>query len=102
MGVKKFNRLESAQKIHVSRGGCVMHVHQFLVVINFYFLSTCGSWLISSMRSSKRMHIIAMGVLILAMKVLARISLQVAVLSLILDQLPEPEILPELTSSFKT
>ena len=35
MGVKKFNRLESAQKIHVSRGGCVMHVQQFLVVISW-------------------------------------------------------------------
>ena len=29
MGVKKFNCLESAQKIHVSRGGCNMHLHQF-------------------------------------------------------------------------
>ena len=27
--VEKFNRSESAQKIHASRNGCVMHVHQF-------------------------------------------------------------------------
>ena len=47
------------------------------------------------MRSSKTKHIIAMEVLITAMKALARLSLQVAVLSLLLDQLPE------LASSFK-
>ena len=27
--VEKFNRSESAQKIHASRGGCNMHVYQF-------------------------------------------------------------------------
>ena len=27
--VEKFNRLESAQKIHASRGQCHVHVHQF-------------------------------------------------------------------------
>ena len=25
--IKKFNRSESAQKIHASRNGCIMHVH---------------------------------------------------------------------------
>ena len=29
MYIKKFNLSESAQKIHASRYGCVMHVHQF-------------------------------------------------------------------------
>ena len=29
MGVKKFNQSELIQKIHASRDGCVMHVHQF-------------------------------------------------------------------------
>ena len=27
--VEKFNQLESAQKIHASRGQCHVHVHQF-------------------------------------------------------------------------
>ena len=29
MVVKKFNRSESAQKIHANRDGCHMHAHQF-------------------------------------------------------------------------
>ena len=29
MVIEKFNRLESAQKIHASRGQCHVHVHQF-------------------------------------------------------------------------
>ena len=29
MVIKNFNRSESAQKIHVSRGQCHMHLHQF-------------------------------------------------------------------------
>ena len=32
MIIKKFNRLELAQKIHACRYGCVMHVHQFWCV----------------------------------------------------------------------
>ena len=27
--IKKFNHLESAKKIHASRGSCHMHAHQF-------------------------------------------------------------------------
>ena len=29
MVIKKFNHLESAQKIHASRGQCIVHAHQF-------------------------------------------------------------------------
>ena len=29
MDIKKFNHLESAKKIHASRGSCHMHAHQF-------------------------------------------------------------------------
>ena len=29
--VEKFNRSESAQKIHARRGQCLVHLHQFLV-----------------------------------------------------------------------
>ena len=29
MVIKKFNHLESARKIHASRGSCHMHAHQF-------------------------------------------------------------------------
>ena len=29
MVIEKFNQLESAQKIHASRGQCHVHVHQF-------------------------------------------------------------------------
>ena len=31
MVVKKYNWIESTQKIHASRGGCEMHANQFLV-----------------------------------------------------------------------
>ena len=29
MAIKKFNHLESAKKIHASRGSCHMHAHHF-------------------------------------------------------------------------
>ena len=31
MVIKKFNRLELAQKNHASRGQCIEHAHQFLM-----------------------------------------------------------------------
>ena len=39
MVIKKFNQLETAQKIHASRGRCVMHVYQFWWVWPFWFWS---------------------------------------------------------------
>ena len=30
MVIKKFNHLESAQKIHASRGQCIVHAHQLV------------------------------------------------------------------------
>ena len=46
MGVKKLNRLESAQKFHASRGGCVMHVHQLWWAWLLWF-QNYGSFLIA-------------------------------------------------------
>ena len=37
MVIEKFNRSESAQKIHASRGQCHVHVHQFWWAWSFRF-----------------------------------------------------------------
>ena len=42
MVIKKFNHLESAQKIHASRGQCIVHAQQFLMsVLPFQFRRYC-------------------------------------------------------------
>ena len=41
MVIKKFNLLASTQKIHASRGGCVMHAHYFLWVWPLWFRRYC-------------------------------------------------------------
>ena len=41
-GVKKFDQLELAQKIHVSRSGCVMRVYQFWLAWPLWFRRFCS------------------------------------------------------------
>ena len=41
MVIKKFNRLESAQKLCASRDWCHMHAHQFWWAWNFLFRALC-------------------------------------------------------------
>ena len=40
-GVKKWNQIESAQKIHVSRGWCQIHAHHFWWVWPLWFQKYC-------------------------------------------------------------
>ena len=41
-GVKKFNQLELAQKIHASRGGCIIQVYQFWLTWPLRFQRFCS------------------------------------------------------------
>ena len=41
MVIKKFNRSESAQKIHANRDGCHMHAHQFWWAWHLQFRRYC-------------------------------------------------------------